>query len=222
MQVNKWLITIFTIVLVTLVAGCSTSAPPAGIKNSDVAEGVLVGAAAGAAVGALSSGASIPVTTAMGGIVGGAIGSAIEEGRGKHDSLMTKLSKDHVQVIRIGEDYMLVLPSDIYFYRNSTHLNEKLYPAYHDIVQFINQFEVETIKVAGYTDNIGDPVRNLALSRQQAQYVSNELWRDGVTPAMIYAIGYGSAHPIAVNNTPEGRKENRRVQITFRRLTPGS
>ncbi len=208
--------------LALLGSGCSTDTAPAGIKNSDVAEGVLVGAAAGAAVGALSSGASIPVTTAMGGIVGGAIGSALQEGKNAHETLLTKLDKDHVQVIRIGEDYMLVLPSDVYFYRDSTHMNEKLYPAYRDIVQYINQFDVETIKVAGYTDNIGDPIRNIALSRQQAQYVSQELWRDGVKPSMMYAIGYGGAHPIATNDTPEGRKANRRIQITFRRLTPGS
>jgi len=208
--------------LVMCLVGCRTDTPPAGIKNSDVAEGVLVGGAAGAAVGALSSGASIPVTAAMGGIVGGTIATAIDENRSKTETIINKLHKDHIQVIRIGQDFMLVLPSDVYFYRDSTHLNESMYPAYHDIVKFINYFDVETVKIAGYTDNIGDPVRNLALSRQQAQNISQELQRDGIAPALIYAIGYGDQHPIATNDTPKGRASNRRVQITFRFLTPGS
>lgn len=219
----KWRAYLLTIVIVALLAGCSSTNPPAGVKPSDVATGVLIGGAAGTAIGALAGGeVSIPVTAAMGGIVGGAVATAIDTNKTTKETVVTQLEKDHVQVIRIGEDYMLVLPSDVYFYPDSTHMNENMYPAYKDIVKFINHFDVETVKVAGYTDNIGNPTRNLALSRQQADYVAKELWRDGLGSTMVYSTGYGGTDPIATNDTDAGRAANRRIQITFRRLMPGS
>lgn len=205
-----------------LLSGCSTDHPPDDTKNSDVMIGVVAGGAAGAAIGALSSGASVPVTTVMGGIVGGALASAIDASRTPQQNLIVQLQKSQIHVITMGEDYMLVLPSDVYFYSNSTHFNENMYPAIKTLAVFINQFDVETIKIAGYTDNTGDYVRNLALSRQQAQTIAKELSADGLKSTMVYSIGYGSDAPIATNDTNEGRKANRRIQITFRRLTPGS
>jgi len=218
----KWDVYLLVTLSAFLLASCSSTMPPAGVKQSTVADGVLVGGVAGTAVGALAGDVSIPVTAAMGGIIGGAVATAIDEQRTPHETLVDKLHKDHVQVIRIGEDYMLVLPSDVYFYPDATHMNENMYPAYKDIVEFINHYDVETVKVAGYTDNTGVPIRKLALSRQQADYVAKELWRDGLKSTMIYSTGYGGTDPIATNDTKEGQAYNRRVQITFRRLMPGS
>ncbi len=213
--------------LIGSVLGCAhmadTDTPPAEVDNSKMATGVLVGGVAGAAVGAVSGGGvAIPVAAAMGGIVGGAVASAMLENESPTDQLISQLARDHVQVIRIGEDYMIVLPSTSYFYPNSSHLNANMYPALKDVAKFINLYDTETIKVAGYTNNSGDEARNVALSRQQAQYIQEELWRDGVRPAFMYAIGYGSQYPIAHNETKEGQLVNNRVQITFRRLTPQS
>lgn len=202
--------------------GCSADTAPGGIQPGDVAAGVVAGGAVGAMVGAFSSGIDVPVTTAMGGIIGGAIATAIDLNKSANTLLMDKLARDHVQVIRMGEDYMLVLPSHIFFYPNSTHMSERMLPAYHDITAFINLFDVETVKVAGYTNNVGDPIRNVALSRQQAQIVASQLIHAGAKPTMIYSIGYGDAYPIAYNTTAEGRMVNNRVQITFRQLTPKS
>jgi outer membrane protein OmpA-like peptidoglycan-associated protein len=208
--------------LATLLTACSSDVPPSGIQSSDVVTGVVLGGATGAAVGAVAtSGASVPITAAMGGIVGGAIATAIDENLTVNQRLVRKLEQDNIQVIRMGEDYMLVLPSKSYFYPNSTHISEAMYPAFKDMAAYINQFDIETIKVAGYTDNFGDPVRNLALSRQQAQNIADELSHAGIKPTMMYSIGYGEAYPIAYNK-PEGAIENCRVQITFRRLTPQS
>lgn len=218
---KRWQLFAMTMIL-AFVAGCQTDHPPDGVGNSYGATGVLVGGATGAAVAALSSGISVPIAAVVGGITGGVVGAAMVGLQSKHDMLLYRLNQDHVKIVRVGEDFMLVLPSDSYFYRDSTHLNEAMYPALRDVTTFINHFDIETIKVAGYTDNIGDNTRNLALSRQQAQNVAKELWRDGIKATMIYSIGYGENYPTARNDTQEGRMANRRIQITFRVLTPGS
>ena len=68
------------------------------------------------------------------------------------------------------------------------------------------------IEIAGYTDNTGDPALNVALSQKRAEAVRDALIKDGADPDMLIAKGYGSADPIASNDTPEGRLRNRRIE----------
>lgn len=69
-------------------------------------------------------------------------------------------------------------------------------------------------EVAGYTDNVGDATRNQALSQQRAEAVKAYLNEQGVEN--LTAVGYGMEHPIASNDTAEGRQRNRRVQFHVR------
>ncbi|MBY0545031.1 MAG: OmpA family protein [Gammaproteobacteria bacterium] len=210
-------------ILMLSLFGCtSVDTPPSEPQSSRALQGVFIGGAAGAAIGAVSTGVTIPVAAAMGGIVGGALAASMVEKRTPEEQLADKLRRDKVQIIRVGEDYMLVLPSENYFYANSSHFNEKMYPAVVDIAQYINQYDLETVKVAGYTDNQGNDYRNIAMSREQAQIVSSLLWMDHVRPSFMYTIGYGSAYPIADNSVKGRQGLNNRVQITFRRLTAES
>jgi OOP family OmpA-OmpF porin len=68
------------------------------------------------------------------------------------------------------------------------------------------------IEVAGYTDSTGDAAANLKLSQDRADAVRARLLSAGVPAAMIQAKGYGSADPVASNDTPEGRFRNRRIE----------
>ncbi len=68
------------------------------------------------------------------------------------------------------------------------------------------------LEIAGYTDNTGDANANLALSQKRAESVRNLLIKAGVNPDMLIAKGYGSANPIANNDTTEGRFRNRRIE----------
>ena len=68
------------------------------------------------------------------------------------------------------------------------------------------------IEIGGYTDNTGDPAANLQLSQQRAEAVRAALVEAGVDPSMLVAKGYGSASPIAGNDTVEGRFRNRRIE----------
>ncbi len=67
--------------------------------------------------------------------------------------------------------------------------------------------------INGYTDNSGNDSINVPLSEQRAQAVVNFLVAHGVAGAQLSSTGFGSANPIASNDTDQGRAQNRRVEI---------
>jgi outer membrane protein OmpA-like peptidoglycan-associated protein len=68
------------------------------------------------------------------------------------------------------------------------------------------------VEIAGFTDNTGDQALNVALSQKRAEAVRQMLIKFGAEPEMLVAKGYGSADPIASNDTPKGRRRNRRIE----------
>lgn len=71
------------------------------------------------------------------------------------------------------------------------------------------------LRLAGHTDNIGQPEDNKILSQARAEAVRRQLVEYGCDPASIKAYGYGDLKPVASNDTEEGRALNRRVEITI-------
>jgi OOP family OmpA-OmpF porin len=69
------------------------------------------------------------------------------------------------------------------------------------------------VEIQGYTDNVGKPEMNQALSEKRAQSVKNYLVGKGVSASQLETKGYGEASPIADNNTKEGRAKNRRIDF---------
>jgi|HubBroStandDraft_2_1064218.scaffolds.fasta_scaffold65785_2 outer membrane protein OmpA-like peptidoglycan-associated protein len=78
------------------------------------------------------------------------------------------------------------------------------------------------ITVAGYTDSQGGLSYNQDLSQRRAESVRAFLVSHGVAPDRITAQGFGPAQPIADNASPEGRADNRRVEIVVQPKTPSS
>ena len=74
------------------------------------------------------------------------------------------------------------------------------------------------VEIGGHTDSTGDAAANMLLSQQRAEAVRAELVQDGVDPSMLVVKGYGSAKPLASNDTVEGRFANRRIE--YRVVTP--
>ncbi|WP_256009963.1 OmpA family protein [Desertivirga xinjiangensis] len=72
-----------------------------------------------------------------------------------------------------------------------------------------------SLKISGHTDNIGSDKFNLKLSKDRAEAVKTYLVGKGATVSNIEATGYGEFQPITTNDTPEGRKQNRRVEFTL-------
>jgi OOP family OmpA-OmpF porin len=75
-----------------------------------------------------------------------------------------------------------------------------------------NNPEVE-VKISGHTDAIASEEYNLDLSRRRAESVKRYLAQRGIAPDRIETEGYGESQPIATNETPEGRAQNRRIEI---------
>jgi chemotaxis protein MotB len=80
------------------------------------------------------------------------------------------------------------------------------------------------LRVDGHTDNT--PIRysgwddNLHLSIMRARVVVNSLSKQGVPANTMFAAGFGEHHPVAGNDTKEGRDKNRRVELTLISVTP--
>jgi OmpA-OmpF porin, OOP family len=75
---------------------------------------------------------------------------------------------------------------------------------------------VERIHVVGHTDRTGTAEYNMALSERRAESVKAYLVEGGIDASLITTEGRGLTQPVASNDTTEGRRQNRRVEITVR------
>lgn len=138
----------------------------------------------------------------------------------KDPCLISKVKKHGIQIERMGDEVLLILPSNLFFYGKSTHLNSNTYPIICDVITLLNCFEKMEIKVAAYTDNCGCVDENLALTKNQATNLVSYMWQHGLDARFVYPVGYGQYCPIANNNTPCGKNRNRRIEITLTHLPP--
>lgn len=72
------------------------------------------------------------------------------------------------------------------------------------------------IEISGHTDNTGSANLNATLSQDRAQAVVDYLKAKGIAANRMTAMGYGSSRPVASNNTPDGRQENRRTEFEIK------
>lgn len=80
------------------------------------------------------------------------------------------------------------------------------------------------LRIEGYTDSVGSETYNLELSRRRAESVRDYLVTQGVDDERLAAVGFGESRPVASNDSPEGRQQNRRVEIVIqdvRRIATG-
>jgi OOP family OmpA-OmpF porin len=102
----------------------------------------------------------------------------------------------------------------VYFETGKATLTEKSVDQIKNIGQILKNYPNAVIKIGGYTDNTGDPAVNQRVSGERAKIVAKELKKYGAADNQIEeAVGYGPEHPIATNNSEEGRAQNRRVDL---------
>ncbi len=75
------------------------------------------------------------------------------------------------------------------------------------------QPDLRRIEVQAHTDNAGEPDASQALTQRRAEAVVAYLVARGIEPSRLVAKGYGGTLPLFTNRTPEGRDQNRRVQL---------
>lgn len=83
------------------------------------------------------------------------------------------------------------------------------------IAVVLRQYPQHQILVEGHTDATGSDEFNLGLSRDRANAVRSALVSGGVDASKITAEGFGESRPVASNDTPAGRQQNRRVEIVI-------
>lgn len=86
-----------------------------------------------------------------------------------------------------------------------------------NMIAIAKAFPNAKFKIGGYTDNTGDAAKNLALSQKRADAVAAKVKALGIADSAITgAEGFGKEWPIASNDTPEGRAQNRRVAVNVK------
>jgi outer membrane protein OmpA-like peptidoglycan-associated protein len=81
------------------------------------------------------------------------------------------------------------------------------------LVEFMSKYSYVNVLVEGYTDSVGKEDMNLALSLKRADAIKERLVDKEINPQRITTKGYGEQYATADNNTIDGRKQNRRVEI---------
>ena len=102
------------------------------------------------------------------------------------------------------------------FITGSANLTTESLPVINAAAATIKKNPSLKLEISGHTDNQGGSALNESLSQRRANSVMIELIKQGVEASRLVAKGYGDQKPIADNNTAEGRKSNRRVELKIR------
>ncbi len=115
-------------------------------------------------------------------------------------------------------DVTFALQAEVLFAKDSAELSGEANARIRTIADEIKKQNATSLRVFGFTDNLGSAAHGLVLSKQRADAVQRQLAQDLGSSSLSYQIrGYGEAYPIADNSTEDGRKKNRRVEVSFPR-----
>ncbi|MFF2860181.1 OmpA family protein [Streptomyces rubiginosohelvolus] len=114
-------------------------------------------------------------------------------------------------------DIKFALQAEVLFGKDSAKLSSAANARIAAIAEEIKKQNATKIRVFGFTDNLGSSAHGDVLSKQRADAVHGVLSKQ-LGPTVTYEIrGYGEQYPIASNSNEEGRKKNRRVEVSFPR-----
>lgn len=190
---------------------------------TNTGKGALIGGGGGAAVGAglgalIGGGKGAGIGSAIGAAVGAGAGALIgnkmdkqkkqlQEELGKQAQVESTTDQNGLKAIKVTFEGGILFPTGKYT------LNPQ---AQTDLVRFAASLKdnPETdVKIYGFTDNTGSFAVNQKLSNERADAVMSYLANCGVSPTRLSAEGIPMADYVASNDTPEGRAQNRRVEI---------
>jgi K(+)-stimulated pyrophosphate-energized sodium pump len=99
------------------------------------------------------------------------------------------------------------------FETGSDNLKPESMEQLENVAEILKAYPAVEVKLGGYTDNTGDSVSNLKLSTDRAKSVRKSLTDLGIDASRLESEGYGEEHPVASNDTEQGRAQNRRISI---------
>jgi outer membrane protein OmpA-like peptidoglycan-associated protein len=112
------------------------------------------------------------------------------------------------------EPMMATISGDVAFEFDRSEIRPAFYPELDAIAAELQNYPDATINVAGHTDSIGSLQYNEGLSLRRAEAVATYLENAGIPRNRMVIEGFGETQPVASNDTPEGRAQNRRVEIS--------
>lgn len=115
-------------------------------------------------------------------------------------------------LVVIKED-RIELTEKVYFDTNKTTIQSRSYPLLDEIGTVLVENPSIHIRIEGHTDSKGSAKYNMKLSNGRAESVMKELIARGITEDRMISVGFGEDRPIDTNETPEGRQNNRRVEL---------
>jgi outer membrane protein OmpA-like peptidoglycan-associated protein len=207
----------------TVLASCYTYDPYSNEKKvAKTTSGAGIGAAVGAVAGILTGNdarnrrKNALIGAGIGALAGGAVGNYMDRQEAK---LRQQLQGTGVSVTRNGNNITLNMPGNVTFKSDSSDLRPEFFDVLNSVSLVLKEFDKTLLEVAGHTDNTGSQAYNQTLSEKRASTVAQYLTGKGIRSDRIITVGAGETHPIASNNTPEGRQANRRVELSVEPIT---
>jgi outer membrane protein OmpA-like peptidoglycan-associated protein len=131
------------------------------------------------------------------------------------NTALTQLRSLVVEITNLRETSrgIVISLSDILFDVNRATLKAGAEANVRRIAGILQQYPDRQIAVEGHTDATGSDSYNQTLSEERAAAVRTALIAGGVPEGQITSTGFGKTQPVATNDTPAGRQQNRRVEI---------
>jgi outer membrane protein OmpA-like peptidoglycan-associated protein len=196
-------------------AGALGCANEGGLLDTKTKQGAVIGTLAGAAAGAAIGGkkhraGGALIGAAAGAVAGGLIGNYLDKQAQELDAI------PGAEVEKKNDALIVNFEGGILFDTNSSTLSPGGQDRLRSVARTVSQYPKERMIVKGHTDSTGNAQYNQRLSEERANNVRSFLVVEGVPAARVTAIGFGASMPVANNTTPEGRQQNRRVEIEIR------
>ena len=190
---------------ISLTAGCANNPN----KSEDQKNLVTAAAAIGGVVVANAMG----VDNNLGKVAIGALaGYTARQVYGDVQSGTANDPNTDVSAVKIGDqEYVQVNVKDVNFRSGSAQLDPYELSRLKPVIDTLNRHPNTRVHIEGHTDSDGSTKFNQQLSENRAKNVAFHLMDNGISRDRIVTYGYGEERPIASNQTPEGKRMNRRV-----------
>ncbi len=118
-----------------------------------------------------------------------------------------------------NENVTFALQAEVLFPKDSSKLNPEADSRIQAIADEIKAQKATNVRVFGFTDNLGTYAHGLTLSKNRAEQVHDRLAASLGADVTFQVRGYSEDYPIADNSSEQGRRKNRRVEVTFQKET---